>query len=118
MDLLQPVQQQINSFSTLIDLLTKRNHHDLIASIKMLNPEDGVTPDRLSRDYSLVFYLYIVSKCTEPKDWKYEFLLLEMEERLTEVPDKRMRLEVGGWSGWKWRRNCFITETLFGRNKY
>jgi preprotein translocase subunit SecA len=135
MDLLHPVQQQTNSFSTLIGLLTKWIRHDLIASIEMLNPEDGVTPERLSqlllekhfnklptaeeekngaaigkqldelapdirlltervleynkRNVSPVFYLYIVSKCTEPKDWKYEFLLLEMEERLTELPENR-----------------------------
>jgi hypothetical protein len=136
MDLLQqPVQQQTHSFSTLIGLLTKWKHHDLIASIEMLNPKDGVTPDRLSqlllekhfnqlptaegekndaaiqrqldelapdiglltervleynqRNVSPVFYLYIVSKCTEPKDWKYEFLLLAMEERLTELPENR-----------------------------
>jgi preprotein translocase subunit SecA len=135
MDLLHPVQQQTNSFSTLIGLLTKWNHHDLIASIEMLNPKDGVTPDKLSqfllekhfnklptaegeknnaaiqrqlnelapdirlltervleynnRNVSPVFYLYIVSKCTEPSDWKYEFLLLEMEERLTELPENR-----------------------------
>jgi preprotein translocase subunit SecA len=135
-DLLKPVQQQTNSFSTLIGLLTERNHHDLIASIEMLNPGDGVTPDKLSqlllenhfsklrtatpsedeqqnneaidkqlckiapdirlltervleyneRNVSPVFYLYIVSICTDPSDWKYEFLLLEMEERLTERP--------------------------------
>ncbi len=138
MDLLQSVQQQTNYFSTLIGLLTKWNHRDLIASIKMLNPEDGVTPDKLSqllmekhydklltappedeqqndevigkqlgelasdirlltervleyneRNVSPVFYLYIVSKCTDPSDWKYEFLLLEMEERLTELPENR-----------------------------
>ncbi|XP_046457674.1 uncharacterized protein LOC124204625 [Daphnia pulex] len=135
MDLLQSVTQQTNSFSTLNGLLTKWNHHDLIASIDMLNPEDGVTPDKLSqlllekhfdqlptaegekndaaiqrqleqlapdirlltervleynkRNVSPVFYLYIVSKCTDPKDWKYEFLLLEMEERLTELPKNR-----------------------------
>jgi hypothetical protein len=145
---LQPVQQQTNSFSTLIDLLTKWNHHDLIASIEMLNTEDGVTSDRLSqyllekhfnrlptaegeqnqlltvpsedeqqnnetiskkldelapdirlltervleyneRNVSPVFYLYVVSKCTEPEEWKYEFLLLEMEERLKELPENR-----------------------------
>jgi hypothetical protein len=50
MDLLQqPVQQQTHSFSILIDLLTEWNHHELIASIKMLNPKDGVTPDKLSQ---------------------------------------------------------------------
>jgi preprotein translocase subunit SecA len=137
MDLLQqPVQQQTNYFSTLIGLLTERNHQQhLIASIEMLNPEDGVTPDKLSqlllekhfnqlstaegeyndtaiqrqlgelapdirlltervlefneRNVSPVFYLHVVSKCTQPYEWKYEFLLLEMEERLTELPNNR-----------------------------
>jgi preprotein translocase subunit SecA len=135
-DLFHSNIQQTSYFSSLMNLLIQRNHQDLMALIKMLNPEDGVTPDKLSqllmekhfiqlptaaegeqndaaiqkqldelspdirlltervleynqRNWSPIFYLHVVSKCTEPHEWKYEFLLMEMEGKLTQLPGDR-----------------------------
>lgn len=120
--LCQPVQTI--SFSNLMKWSEMNGCHEetsIHTSLMMLNPEDGDTPDELSRlllvhlkemttmnkddgqinelasdirllservveynsqNISPIFYLHIVAKC-KPHEWKYEFLLLDIEEHLT-----------------------------------